>query len=45
MLYANANLSELAVTSIQFDTDGFTINTTDTGINESGKNYIYIAFA
>jgi len=45
ILYANASLSEGNYTSMQFDSNGFTLNTTDSGINESGKNYIYLAIA
>jgi hypothetical protein len=45
LLYANESLAEGNFTSIQFDANGFTINTTDTGINEIGKTYIYMAFA
>jgi len=45
ILYANASLSEGNYTSMQFDSTGFTLNTTDSGINESGKNYIYLAIA
>jgi hypothetical protein len=45
LLYADESFAEGNFTSIQFDANGFTINTTDTGINEIGKTYIYMAFA
>jgi hypothetical protein len=45
ILYANESLAELNATSMQFDSNGFTLNTTDTGINESGDTFIYLAIA
>jgi hypothetical protein len=45
ILYADESLAEGNYTSVQFDSNGFTLNTTDTGINESGKNYIFLAIA
>lgn len=45
VLFANDTLAELEFTSMQFDNNGFTLNTNDTGINESGKTYLYLAIA
>jgi len=44
VVYASDTNAEAAYTSMQFDADGFTLNTNDTGINESGDTYIYMAF-
>jgi|5B_taG_2_1085324.scaffolds.fasta_scaffold42607_2 hypothetical protein len=45
ILYANSALAESSFTSMQFDDDGFTLNTSDAGINESSKTYLYLAIA
>jgi len=45
VLYANESLAEGNFTSMQFDSNGFTLNTNDTGINESGDTFLYLAIA
>jgi hypothetical protein len=47
-LLANATNAEETGSStraVDFDTDGFTVDGTQTEVNQSGKNYLYMAFA
>jgi hypothetical protein len=42
---ANTSDAEGTTTLVDFTSNGFKCRTTDTGVNESGGTYIYMAFA
>jgi hypothetical protein len=42
---ANAEATNQSARAVDFDADGFTVDGTGTEVNQSGKNYIYMAFA
>jgi hypothetical protein len=41
---ANTSDAEGTTTLVDFTSNGFKCKTTDTGVNESGGSYIYMAF-
>ena len=45
VLFADENFAEQSYTSMSFNDDGFTLNTTDGGINAGGTTFFYLAIA
>ena len=45
VLYANESFAEASYTSMSFNDDGFTLNTTDGGVNAASTTFIYLAIA
>jgi hypothetical protein len=45
VLYADESFAEGSFTSMSFNDDGFTLNTTDGGINAASTTFIYLAIA
>jgi hypothetical protein len=42
---SGAEATNQSARAVDFDADGFTVNGTSTEVNQSGKNYLYMAFA